>query len=216
MKSGAVVKKGQILAQIIQNVVGQTVLPVKIQAPIAGKLMTPKFRQNSLLHKNALIFSIFDPLKLKLEINIPPEDTAHISLGDKINVLAAKETIIGEVISISPNIDQSVGTQLVEISITLPSKSKIIPGSMGRVFLQYGHHQGHLVDKKVVKKKAGKYIVYLLDEHSKVQEAQVTLKDKFKGQVEIVSELLTKYQSVITKSSKKYLSKDQLVEVVKK
>ncbi len=214
IKAGQKVKKGQILAEIQQNVIGLQVLPVKIRSSIDGHIYQPLFLENSLVNKNHQLFTIFDPTVYKLVINLTPEDTHYINLGQSMKIEIGKKNSDGIVAAIAPDIDILTGTRAVEIQIKNSESLDLRPGMIVQAGFNYNERDAYLLDKKVVKRKGDKYYLRVLDDKKEISEVEVTLGSSIKDKVEILSKDLKDGNQVVIKSSMEPLMKKQKVEIV--
>lgn len=214
-KPGVPVKRGEPLAIIKQNVIGLEMLPVKIKAPVAGNLCRSRVSENQLVGKNQELFSIYDPSEYKVEINISPADSKLIKIADELDIKIGDKMVKGTISSISPDIDFTSGTKMVEIKLDKKA-SNLSKGQIAEAIFNFNKRQGFLISNKFLKKKGRKNYIRLLSKDNKVKEIEIKIKDRIKSAVEIEHAELVDDQEIITKSSVEPLLNEQSVEVIKK
>jgi len=215
VRPGQKVKKGQIMAILMQNLIGHQVLPLKIRAPIAGTVYRPKINQNALVQRNEHLFTIFGEKQYKINYHLSPEDANEVTLDDPVTIIINNMQYRGRIYSLAAELDLDTGTRPLEIY--LPANiQKLRPGIIAKAKFEFNKHAGFLIPKNYVQQRGNKNILRLLGEDNKVKELEVKITNRIKNQIEIEADHLVEKVNLIVKSSVEPLLKGTEVLVIER
>lgn len=162
-----------------------------VYAPFAASVKERTITPGSYVRPNAPLFTLVktDPLRLRLEV--PERMAPWIRVGQTADVsLEAFEgrKFEGKVWRISPTVDQTKRTFVVEALISNPI-SELKPGSYARASLPTSRvEQVHLVPARAVAYVFGSNKAFVVKD-GKVESRDVKLGDRFENEVEILEGL---------------------------
>jgi len=213
---GDLVTKDQVIATVQKKEIGYDTLPGNITAPINGIVFKIITLPGNMINKDKAVLSIYSPDQFQFKIHMTPTDVTKVRLNQPIKAHSENNTLAfkGKIKSISPSIDHQTGTQEVTIHINKKS-TPLLPGKLAKINFQFNPHQGFSVPKKHIKIKDDRTYIQIVRD-GKVQEINIKQGIRFKNNIEIISNQLTKGLSIIIKSDQNVLVKDQQVEIVEK
>ncbi len=215
VKPGQSVKKGDLVAVVQSSEIGLQMRPTPIRSPISGRLFGTHVSIQSLVKKDAHLFTVFDPLNFKVTLQVTPEDSKHLAPGQTLPLSMDGVNLESVVRSISPEIDLTTGTISVEVTFTHPNSEKVAlrPGQIAQAEFQFNHHEGFLLSKNNVKKRINQHFVQIVDQDHKVSEMIVEIGLRRGDQMEVLNKDLKEGDQLIIKASSEHLFTGQEVEL---
>ncbi|AMP89299.1 efflux RND transporter periplasmic adaptor subunit [Legionella pneumophila] len=144
---GDSVKAGQRLATVQSRLVGNPPPSVAVNAPIAGIIDARNISLGQAVEPNTVLFHISNRDKLLVVAQVYEEDLGKVKVGQEVNIHALsypKQTFLGQVTLIEPNLDPM--TRTVNVRITLDNREGLLkPGMFVRANLILTHNKAALV-----------------------------------------------------------------------
>jgi multidrug efflux pump subunit AcrA (membrane-fusion protein) len=103
-KEGSFVKKGEIIALFERKEFGLEFEPLKIEAPVSGRISYFSFDKGEFITPQKPIARIFDDSKYKVLLSLPSKYLKYLRLGQKVDVIVERDTFkgyIGKIYSVS-------------------------------------------------------------------------------------------------------------------
>jgi membrane fusion protein, multidrug efflux system len=135
----------------------------EVRAPVSGKIANIKFRQGSLVTKNAEFAEILSTDRLLLRVNVLESDIPLISSNQRAEVYPISDSqnaIEGRVSAINPQVDEN---GLVQVSITLNSVKNLLPGMNARAIIRAPQSNSLVVPKDAVVYRSGRAVVFTVE-----------------------------------------------------
>lgn len=187
----------------------------QIKAPFDGVVVKRMVKIGNLIQNATAVFEVIDFNSLQAKIDVPEHqwNIMKEGLAVQFNFDALQgQTVVGEVIRVSPVIDSSSGTFEVTVSVNNDDMS-LRPGLFAKANIVYDQKTDVvLVDKDAIIREDEMAYVYVLEDESNINKVEVTLGYEMIDSYEIVSGL-TIGQEVIT-TGKNNLTPDTKVNVV--
>lgn len=105
---------------LVVNDVRRQVNELSLRAPVAGVVGTLAVDQKSNISENTLIANIVDLSRLEIEVRIPSSYSGVLAPGARVEVSYANQKHIGELASISPEINNNTVTARVSFGDSTP------------------------------------------------------------------------------------------------
>ncbi|MBF0316295.1 MAG: HlyD family efflux transporter periplasmic adaptor subunit [Oligoflexia bacterium] len=203
---GNTVKRGDVLASIQQNDPLYQYRPLMVKASVSGIINSVLPSSGQMVNKGERLFTIIDPNRISMKIEVPQGDLplfrvnmiGEIQLSSSNGVKDNNDSnFFVAVKGITPLIDPATGTAMVELRL-LPNKQpqsqlgktlKNTPliGSLLFVRFKANQRQSIFINEESVTYHGKKTFTLLLDGKSKVKKVEVTLGERNRGRVEILS-----------------------------
>ncbi|MCF7791323.1 MAG: efflux RND transporter periplasmic adaptor subunit [Victivallales bacterium] len=122
----------------------------KIKSPISGIISEQLAETGDIGLPGKILFKVFDPDKLMLEMFMKESLIQKISLNDKVNfyVKALEQNFTGNVKEIVPSINNETSTFLVKVCIG--ENKNLVPGMYGKAKIKVGKEKVLLIPEKAV------------------------------------------------------------------
>ncbi len=157
------VDSGLSLAEVELKEVELNLSRCEVRAPVSGKIANIKFRQGSLVTKNAEFAEILSTDRLLLRVNVLESDIPLISSNQRAEVYPISDSqnaIEGRVTAINPKVDEN---GLVQVSITLTSVKNLLPGMNARAIIRAPQNNSLVVPKDAVVYRSGRAVVFTVE-----------------------------------------------------
>lgn len=209
---GQKVKKGQILATIRHTDPVYNYKDMMLRSPVTGVVSKIFIHEGSYVGKGKRLFTVTDPKRAKVEIEVPAKDRKHMTVGLKgeLKSLATSEIYEVELVGISPYLDPATGTATAELRLL--SKEKSVPlGALGKVSFKSNVRKGFMLPQDTIVYRGRDTFVKVVSKEDKVKRVDVKIGEKRRGDVEILKGI--KEGDFIVKRSSGFLKEGAKVEV---
>lgn len=163
VESRILVNSGLSLAEVELKEAELNLSRCEVRAPVSGKIANIKFRQGSLVTKNAEFAEILSTDRLLLRVNVLESDIPLISSNQRAEVYPISDSqnaIEGRVSAINPQVDEN---GLVQVSITLNSVKNLLPGMNARAIIRAPQSNSLVVPKDAVVYRSGRAVVFTVE-----------------------------------------------------
>ncbi|WP_111670650.1 efflux RND transporter periplasmic adaptor subunit [Algoriphagus litoralis] len=163
VESRILVNSGLSLAEVELKEAELNLSRCEVRAPVSGKVANIKFRQGSLVTKNAEFAEILSTDRLLLRVNVLESDIPLISSNQRAEVYPISDSqnaIEGRVSAINPQVDEN---GLVQVSITLNSVKNLLPGMNARAIIRAPQSNSLVVPKDAVVYRSGRAVVFTVE-----------------------------------------------------
>ncbi len=126
-KEGEFVKKGEVILLLERREFGLKFEPVKIEAPVSGRISYFKYDIGEFIPPNKPLARIFGDKKYKIKLSLPSDYAKHIKKGKVVKVIIDSLIYKGVINDVSYASDPFTGNFNFEV-IFKPS-TKILPGT---------------------------------------------------------------------------------------
>jgi membrane fusion protein (multidrug efflux system) len=157
------VNSGLSLAEVELKEAQLNLARCEVRAPVSGKIANLKFREGSLVTKNAEFAEILSTDRLLLRVNVLESDIPLISSNQRAEVYPISDSqnaIEGRVTAINPKVDEN---GLVQVSITLTSVKNLLPGMNARAIIRAPQNNSLVVPKDAVVYRSGRAVVFTVE-----------------------------------------------------
>lgn len=157
------VNSGLSLAEVELKEAQLNLSRCEVRAPVSGKIANIKFREGSLVSKNAEFAEILSTDRLLLRVNVLESDIPLISSNQRAEVYPISDSqnaIEGRVTAINPKVDEN---GLVQVSITLTSVKNLLPGMNARAIIRSPQNNSLVVPKNAVVYRSGRAVVFTVE-----------------------------------------------------
>lgn len=163
VQSRILVNSGLSLAEVELKEAQLNLSRCEVRAPVSGKIANIKFREGSLVTKNAEFAEILSTDRLLLRVNVLESDIPLISSSQRAEVYPISDSqnaIVGRVSAINPKVDEN---GLVQVSITLSSVENLLPGMNARAIIRAPQNNSLVVPKDAVVYRSGRAVVFTVE-----------------------------------------------------
>jgi membrane fusion protein (multidrug efflux system) len=163
VQSRIMVNSGLSLAEVELKEAELNLARCEVRAPVSGKIANIKFREGSLVIKNAEFAEILSTDRLLLRVNVLESDIPLISSNQRAEVYPISDSqnaIEGRVSAINPQVDEN---GLVQVSITLNSVKNLLPGMNARAIIRAPQSNSLVVPKDAVVYRSGRAVVFTVE-----------------------------------------------------
>lgn len=163
VQSRILVNSGLSLAEVELKEAELNLARCEVRAPVSGKIANIKFREGSLVTKNAEFAEILSTDRLLLRVNVLESDIPLISSNQRAEVYPISDSqnaIDGRVSAINPQVDEN---GLVQVSITLNSVKNLLPGMNARAIIRAPQSNSLVVPKDAVVYRSGRAVVFTVE-----------------------------------------------------
>ncbi len=163
VQSRIMVNSGLSLAEVELKEAELNLSRCEVRAPVSGKIANIKFREGSLVTKNAEFAEILSTDRLLLRVNVLESDIPLISSNQRAEVYPISDSqnaIEGRVSAINPQVDEN---GLVQVSITLNSVKNLLPGMNARAIIRAPQSNSLVVPKDAVVYRSGRAVVFTVE-----------------------------------------------------
>ncbi len=125
-KEGENVKKGEVILLLERREFGLKFEPVKIEAPVSGKVSYFEFDKGEYITPNKPLLRIYGDEEFKVRLSLPSDYVNYITKGKRVKVFVNSDTysgLIKEVMSVSDPF-----TLNFDFEIVFKPDKKILPG----------------------------------------------------------------------------------------
>lgn len=136
-----------------------------VAAPISGIVADKNISLGESVGQGSKLFTIVNSEEMYIETGVSERDVIKVKKGQKalINVGTLKETIEGEIIGVSPILDEESKTYKIKVAVN-NIDNKLKGGMFGTVELIVGdNRKGLAIPKTSVLNKGGEHFIYVLD-----------------------------------------------------
>lgn len=197
VQSRILVNSGLSLAEVELKEAQLNLARCEVRAPVSGKIANLKFREGSLVTKNAELVEILSTDRLLLRVNVLESDIPLISSNQRAEVYPISDSqnaIEGRVTAINPKVDEN---GLVQVSITLTSVKNLLPGMNARAIIRAPQSNSLVVPKDAVVYRSGRAVVFTV-ENGKESKWNYVEVGKDNGQEVEILEGIPENSTVIT------------------
>ncbi|MBN7810423.1 efflux RND transporter periplasmic adaptor subunit [Algoriphagus sp. H41] len=157
------VNSGLSLAEVELKEAELNLARCEVRAPVSGQIANIKFKQGSLVTKNAEFAEILSTDQLLLRVKVLESDIPLVSSAQKAEVYPISDpqnALVGTVTAINPKVDEN---GLVQVSLTLNSSKNLLPGMNARAVIRAPQSNSLVVPKDAVVYRSGRAVVFTVE-----------------------------------------------------
>jgi RND family efflux transporter MFP subunit len=157
------VNSGLALAEVELKEAELNLARCEVRAPVSGKIANIKFKEGSLVTKNAEFAEILSTDRLLLRVKVLESDIPLISSNQWAEVYPISDSqnaLEGRVTAINPKVDEN---GLVQVSLTLTSSKNLLPGMNARAIIRAPQSNSLVVPKDAVVYRSGRAVVFTVE-----------------------------------------------------
>ncbi len=157
------VNSGLALAEVELKEAELNLARCEVRAPVSGKIANIKFKEGSLVTKNAEFAEILSTDRLLLRVKVLESDIPLISSNQRAEVYPISDSqhaLEGRVTAINPKVDEN---GLVQVSLTLISSKNLLPGMNARAIIRAPQSNSLVVPKDAVVYRSGRAVVFTVE-----------------------------------------------------
>jgi RND family efflux transporter MFP subunit len=157
------VNSGLALAEVELKEAELNLARCEVRAPVSGKIANIKFKEGSLVTKNAEFAEILSTDRLLLRVKVLESDIPLISSNQRAEVYPISDSqhaLEGRVTAINPKVDEN---GLVQVSLTLTSSKNLLPGMNARAIIRAPQSNSLVVPKDAVVYRSGRAVVFTVE-----------------------------------------------------
>jgi len=169
--SGENVKKGEVLAEVIQDIPGMEFTPVKIVSTAEGVITRDMIETGSRVSVQQPVFTVSRINQVFMETKVPESLLGTIKKGGTVSVETDAyqgRKFTGRIDEISPVIEPVTRTAVLKVLLN-NSSLLLKPGMFARAMIKTGEHSALLVPLDAVIKSGASRYVFLVKENKAVQ-----------------------------------------------
>ncbi len=163
VQSRILVNSGLSLAEVELKEAELNLSRCEVRAPVSGKIANIKFKEGSLVTKNAEFAEILSTDQLLLRVKVLESDIPLISSNQRVEIYPisdAQNALDGRVTAINPKVDEN---GLVQVSISLNSAKNLLPGMNARAIIRAPQSNSLVVPKDAVVYRSGRAVVFTIE-----------------------------------------------------
>jgi multidrug efflux pump subunit AcrA (membrane-fusion protein) len=195
---GAEVKKGQVLAEVKQDIPGMEYSNVKIDATSSGVITQDLVALGTRVSAQKPVYTISGLRQIYMIGKLTDFYLRQIKIGAVVSVEVdafPDEQFTGKISTIEPVVDRL--SRMAEIKITIDNPNlKLKPGMFTRCYLKVGDHSGLVVPLDAIVRTGANRYVYRVDD-GKAKEVRVQTGVILNEMIEVQSELKPGDQVVV-------------------
>jgi len=124
---GDYIKKGEVFLLLERREFGLKFEPVKIEAPVSGKISYFKFDKGEYITPNKPLARIYGYKEFRVTLSLPSDYAKYITKGKKVRIFVNSDIYIGDIREISSASDPFTGNFYFEV-VFKPDK-ELLPGN---------------------------------------------------------------------------------------
>ncbi|HSF53526.1 MAG TPA: efflux RND transporter periplasmic adaptor subunit [Algoriphagus sp.] len=163
VQSRIMVNSGLSLAEVELKEAQLNLARCEVRAPVSGKIANIKFKEGSLVTKNAEFAEILSTDQLLLRVKVLESDIPLISSNQRAEIYPISDSqnaLEGRVTAINPKVDEN---GLVQVSISLGSVKNLLPGMNARAIIRAPQNNSLVVPKDAVVYRSGRAVVFTVE-----------------------------------------------------
>ncbi|GMQ28313.1 efflux RND transporter periplasmic adaptor subunit [Algoriphagus confluentis] len=157
------VNSGLSLAEVELKEAELNLARCEVRAPVAGRIANIKFKEGSLVTKNAEFAEILSTDQLLLRVKVLESDVPLISSNQKAEIYPISDpqnALEGRVIAVNPKVDEN---GLVQVTLSLNSAKNLLPGMNARAIIRAPQSNSLVVPKDAVVYRSGRAVVFTVE-----------------------------------------------------
>lgn len=157
------VNSGLSLAEVELKEAQLNLARCEVRAPVSGKIANIKFKEGSLVTKNAEFAEILSTDQLLLRVKVLESDVPLISSSQKAEIYPISDpqnALDGRVIAVNPKVDEN---GLVQVTLSLNSSKNLLPGMNARAIIRAPQSNSLVVPKDAVVYRSGRPVVFTVE-----------------------------------------------------
>ncbi len=162
-KNRILVTSGLSLAEVELKEAELNLARCEVRAPVSGRVANIKFREGSLVAKNAEFAEILSTDQLQLRVKVLESDIPQISSNQTAEVYPISDpqnALEGRVMAINPKVDEN---GLVQVTLTLKSSKNLLPGMNARAIIRAPQRNSLVVPKDAVVYRSGRAVIFTIE-----------------------------------------------------
>ena len=162
-KNRILVTSGLSLAEVELKEAELNLARCEVRAPVSGRIANIKFKEGSLVTKNAEFAEILSTDQLLLRVKVLESDFPFISSGQKAEIYPISDpqnSLDGQVIAINPKVDEN---GLVQVTLSVNSSKSLLPGMNARAIIRAPQRNSLVVPKDAVVYRSGRAVVFTVE-----------------------------------------------------
>lgn len=207
-ENGAKVKKGAVLATVKNITPGYNFSDHQIKAPISGTITDFFEEEGTYVQKMSAVMKVADTSQWRVAVPVLQEDLVKLDLNSKVlvQVKGLKEKVEARLLRVSPNVNSTLGTTLVEFVLPKKAVETARLGMMAEVQVRYNRQSGISLDEKyVLEDRQGSKHIFVLKKDQTVEKRKLKLGVLQEGRYKI-DEGLSLGETVVIQSAERLRS----------
>ena len=163
------VNSGLSLAEIELKEAELKLARCEVRASISGRIANIKFKEGSLVTKNAEFAEILSTDQLLLRVKVLESDIPLISSSQKAEVYPISDpqnALEGRITTINPKVDEN---GLVQVSLSLTSSKNLLPGMNARAIIRAPQSNSLVVPKDAVVFRSGRAVIFTVENNKEAK-----------------------------------------------
>lgn len=164
VKLGQRVRKGEVLAEVEQDIPGMDYAPVKIEATTTGTITFDAVEAGGRVSPQRAVYTISQLNPILFVARAPESLLGQIKTGKRVSVnldAFPDKNYPGRISEINPIVDPMTRTARLEISLDNPQQ-RLKPGMFGRVEINTGEHSGLTVPLDALVRSGANQYLFLI------------------------------------------------------
>jgi biotin carboxyl carrier protein len=189
VSEGQRVAGGEILLTVERNEVGQSYLPVPVEARIPGLVSKVSVQEGAEVRSGDDAVTLIGTDGYRLEASISDKDAFKVRVGQRVAATSPAGTIINGVLTVRAQ-EPDYQTGLFLLTFDFPDSPQAHVGEFFLVDLPVDLTRGFFLPRDLVVRRYGKYFIWIVDSDQTLQLREITIGASFGDDVQVNSGLI--------------------------